>query len=267
MKELQSKISLQMYTLRNHTGDIKSLGTTLERLAEIGFQTLQYSTPSHFNAKEVSMLFDANGLRNDSVFCPALDLEANTPSVLSMCELFDTDYIRISSMPDGEITRNPSGFKMFAHYLNEAGEAYRKEGKKILYHFHAFEFIRFGDKTGLDIMLDESNPETVQIIPDTHWIHSGGKNVTDYLSKNSSRFDYVHCKDFGIGYRTEHLEERPILFAPVGEGNLNWKPIIDLCKSLGIKSYAIEQDDCYGRDPFDCVASSFNYLKKMGVDD
>lgn len=77
----------------------------------------------------------------------------------------------------------------------------------------------------------------------------------------------IHTKDFAIGARAQKLECRPIEFAPVGEGNLDWKAIIDFCKKKGVLSYAIEQDDCYGRDEFECVVSSYNFLKKMGVED
>lgn len=261
-----NKISLQMYTMREHTKTMDDLKQTLEKLSDIGFKTLQYSIPDCFDAKEIKKEFDNLGIVNDSVFCPGLKLEEKSSDVLNQCELFDTDYIRIDAIPKG-LAGTPAGYKMFAHYLNESTADLKKHGKKLLYHFHSFEFIRFGNTTGIEILLSESDPEVVQIIPDTHWIHSGGKSVTDFLEKYRSRYDYVHTKDFAIGEMGATWEARPIKFAPVGEGNLEWKGIIDICKNNNVKSYAIEQDDCYGRDPFDCVKSSFNYLKAMGVDE
>lgn len=261
-----SKISLQMYTMREHTKTIDELKATLERLREIGFETLQYSIPESFDVTEVKKTFDSLGISNDSVFCPCLKLEEKTSDILKQCELFGTDYVRIDAIPRG-LSSSAAGYKMFAHYLNESTKELGKHGKKLLYHFHSFEFIRFGDTTGIEILLSESNPETVQIIPDTHWIHSGGKSVTEFLTKHKDRYDYVHTKDFGIGEMGSTWEARPIKFAPVGEGNLEWKGILDVCKANNVKSYAIEQDDCYGRDAFDCVKSSFDYLKAMGVDD
>ena len=84
---------------------------------------------------------------------------------------------------------------------------------------------------------------------------------------NSACSGFVFALEMCIRDRGATWEARPIEFAPVGEGNLDWKPIIEFCKNKGVKSYAIEQDCCYGRDEFDCVKSSFDYLKKMGVDD
>lgn len=259
------KISLQMYTMREHTGSMPALAGTLERLAEIGFTTLQYSIPGHYDAKEVKRLFDANGLQNDSVFCPCLSLAERAPEILRQCELFGTDHVRIDSIPNG-LSSTPAGYRMLAHYLNEVSAPYRAEGVKLLYHFHAFEFIRFGDTTGIELFLSESDPEAVQIIPDTHWIHSGGKDPVRFLTRYRDRYDYVHAKDFAIGNQGATWEARPIEFAPVGEGNLDWEPILAVCRENGVKSYAIEQDDCYGRDAFDCVRSSFDFLRKMGVE-
>ena len=261
-----SKISLQMYTMRNFTKTPDELKATLEKLKEIGFSMLQYSIPDSFKASDVKKLFDEYKIKNDSLFCPCLKIEERTSDIIEMCEIFDTDYVRIDSIPNG-LASTPAGYKMFAHYLNESTTDLKKHGKKLLYHFHAFEFIRFQDTTGIEIILDESDPEVIQILPDTHWIHSGGKSITDFLDKYKDRYDYVHTKDFAIGKIGPTWESRPIEFAPVGEGNLQWQEIISLCKNNNVKSYAIEQDDCYGRDPFECVKSSFDFLKQMGVDD
>lgn len=259
-----NKISLQMYTMREHTGSMASLESTVEKLADIGFKTLQYSVPESFDVAQVKAIFDRFGIQNDSVYSDALALEENAGKVLSQCELFDTKYVRLDSIPVG-LTSSEAGYKMYAHYLNDVAKEYKKQGVKLLYHFHAFEFIRFGNTTGIEIILAETDPEVIQIIPDTHWIHSGGRNVSCFLETYKDRYDYVHFKDFGIASREETLEARPILYAPVGEGNLEWDDIIAVCKKNGVKSYAIEQDKCNGRNAFDCVASSFRFMKNAGI--
>ena len=261
-----SRVSLQMYTMREHTKTLSDLNSTLEKLREIGFTTLQYSIPDTFDVNEVKKAFDDLGIANDSVYCPCLKIEERSAAILNQCELFETDYVRIDSIPKG-LTSSAAGYKMFAHYLNASTAELKKHGKKLLYHFHAFEFIRFGNTTGIEVLLAESDPEVVQIIPDTHWIQAGGKSITDFLLQYADRYNYVHAKDFTIGEMGPTWESYPIKFAPVGEGNINWTPIVELCKKNNVKSYAIEQDNCYGRDPFDCVQSSFHYLKSTGVDD
>ena len=261
-----SKISLQMYTMREHTKTLSELDNTVGKLGEMGFKNLQYSIPAHFDSKEVKKIFDKNSMKNDSVFCPWLQLEERAGEVLLQAEMFETAYVRIEAIPY-ELANTAAGYKAYAHALNELAQPYKKEGIKILYHFHAFEFIRFDNTRGIDIFLKETDPEVIQLNPDTHWIHSGGQNICDFMEKYKDRYDYIHTKDFGIGERGATLEARPIVFAPVGAGNLDWKPVIDLCKRNQVKIYAIEQDDCYGADPFVCVKTSFDNLKKLGVDE
>ncbi len=260
------KISLQMFTMRERTKTIDELKETVRRLSEIGFDTLQYTIPDSFDAREVKRIFDGFGIKNDSVFCPHLKIEERMAEVLSQCDLFETKYVRCDSITAG-LTECAGGYKAFAHYLNEAAKPFAKYGIKLLYHFHAFEFKRFGNKTGIDIILSETDPGYIQIIPDTHWIHSGGKNVVEFLEKYKDRYDYIHAKDYGIGVNRDILESRPVEICPVGDGNLEWGPIIDFCKKKGVASYAIEQDCCYGRDEFDSVKSSYDFLKRMGVED
>ncbi len=260
-----NKLSLQMYTLREYTKTWEDFNNTIGRLSEIGFKTLQYDVPAAYDAKEVKRVFDEYGVVNDSVFCPVMDIEDNTKKIISECEVFNTKYVRTSAIVSG-LAKSASGYKCFAHYLNEACEELKKHDIKLLYHFHAFEFCRFGDNTGIDIILNETDPEVIQILPDTHWIHKGGMNVVKFLDRYKDRFDYIHLKDLGIAPRGDTWESGTVVFAPVGEGNLDWTEIIEFCKNNNIKSYAIEQDNCYGRDEFDCVISSYNYMKKFGLE-
>lgn len=257
-----SKISLQMYTMRNYTKTLPELADTVEKLSKIGYKNLQYSVPTNFDPKEVKRIFDANGIKDDSLYCPALELETKEKSMKSMCELFDINLIRIDSIPRC-LTASASGYKMFAHHLNEMGQYYKKDGIKVLYHFHSFEFAKFDGDIGIEILLNESDPEFVHIIPDTHWIQMGGRNPADFLEKWKDRYEYIHTKDYVIKQRGEILEQTLSAFAPVGEGNLDWNSILNVCEKNGVKIYAVEQDDCYGRDEFDCVKSSFDFLKKQ----
>ena len=45
-------------------------------------------------------------------------------------------------------------------------------------------------------------------------------------------------------------------FAPVGKGNINFRDALAACVDAGVEYVAIEQDDCYGECPFDCLKTS-----------
>jgi sugar phosphate isomerase/epimerase len=61
--------------------------------------------------------------------------------------------------------------------------------------------------------------------------------------------------------------EGVVQFAEVGEGNLDFKAIIDQSLTSGAKYLLIEQDNQYGRDPFDCLATSRDNLIALGYGD
>lgn len=55
-------------------------------------------------------------------------------------------------------------------------------------------------------------------------------------------------------------------FCEIGEGNLDWKAIIEACRATNVRWYSIEQDQPFpGRDIFESVKISFNNLRAMGV--
>ena len=55
-----------------------------------------------------------------------------------------------------------------------------------------------------------------------------------------------------------------VQFAEIGEGNLDFKAIIEACERTGVKYLPIEQDDTYGRDPFESLQISMDNLKALG---
>ena len=55
-----------------------------------------------------------------------------------------------------------------------------------------------------------------------------------------------------------------VQFAEVGQGTLDWPAILEQAIEGGAQYLFVEQDDTYGRDPFDCIADSRAYLKSIG---
>ena len=62
------------------------------------------------------------------------------------------------------------------------------------------------------------------------------------------------------------FKEQCIQFAEIGEGNLDMKSIIEASVEGGAIYLPIEQDQCYGRDPFDCIRTSVKNICDMGIE-
>lgn len=259
-----SKISLQMFTMREYTKTKEELRNTLQTLAGYGFRNVQYSVPDFLTPREVKELLDEAGLRNDSAYHPNIfTMEQEMDKVMEQLEVFDTPYLRISTLPFEML--NPEGIRKFTDAVNRIGRILAPQGIKLLYHFHSYEFFKVEGETVMETMLRQTSPECMQLMPDTYWIIDGGLEPMEFLARHRDRIEYVHTKDYAIenpqpGWNWERR------FAPVGTGNLNWDGILDVCEDMGAAMYIIEQDQSYGRDIFQCVKSSIDFLKRKGID-
>ena len=70
------------------------------------------------------------------------------------------------------------------------------------------------------------------------------------MRKLSGRVNVIHLKDMIWKDGQQKMAE-------VMEGNLNWQGIIESAKASNVKYAMVEQDDCYGADPFECLRTSY----------
>jgi len=126
-----------------------------------------------------------------------------------------------------------------------------------IYHNHSFELVRFGDKTGLDILVEKAGPG-VGFELDLYWVQHGGGSPVAWINKLGKKAPVLHFKDMGI---TPDMQQ---YFAEVGEGNLDWPGILAAAAASGAQYAIVEQDTCPG-DSLQSVATSFRNMKAMGL--
>ena len=125
------------------------------------------------------------------------------------------------------------------------------------YHNHSFELEKFNGRVGLATIYEDSDPRYLKAEIDTYWIQHGGGDSAAWIDKLKGRIPLVHLKDMAV------RKGNPIM-AEVGEGNMNWKAILEACKRAGVEWYIVEQDTCE-RDPFESLAISLKNLHAMGI--
>ena len=89
---------------------------------------------------------------------------------------------------------------------------------------------------------------------DTYWIQAGGGDPAQWVERLSGRIPCIHLKDFAYGRK----------MAVLGEGNINFDRVFQKAADGGTEYMLVEQDDCNGEDPFDCLKRSYEYLKSRG---
>lgn len=258
-----SRIGLQMYTLRDFVKTPDDFKNTLRRVAEIGIENVQITPPGFFTVEETAKLLKDNGLKADSVFRSTGKIVDGIEQAKRDAEILGTDVLRTDSIPN-EMRNDADGYRRFAQQMNAEGRACKAAGLRYIYHFHAFEWINFGDVRGIDILLNETDPDAVMFQPDVFWLTNAGTEASVSLKMFKGRAFYMHVKDYAIRKLEGKIEDVPFHFASVGTGNLNWPGIIASADEIGIERFVIEQDMCEG-DAFDAVKLSFDNLNKMGI--
>lgn len=258
-----SRIGLQMYTLRDYTKAPDDFKATLKKVADIGLKHVQITPPGFFGIEETAKLLRDNGLAADSVFRSTGKIIDTLEQAKRDADILGVDVLRTDSIPS-ELRNDADGYRRFAERMNAEGRACKAAGLRYIYHFHAFEWINFGDVRGIDILLSETDPDAVFFQPDVFWLTNAGTEASVSLKLFKGRAFFMHVKDYAIRKLEGKIEDVPFHFASVGTGNLNWPGIIKTADEMGIERFVIEQDMCEG-DPFEAVKLSFDNLNKMGI--
>ncbi len=252
------KLGLQLYTVRDYIKDPEFADLTFAKLAEMGYTEAQ-TAGNDFDAKLFGELLAKHGI---SIVGTHYDLKKilNDPEeTIETHRMWNTTNIGIGGMPR-EARENLEGLKNFIANYNKAAEMYAKEGFRLTYHHHNFEFVRIdGYKTIMDILVDEFDPENISFVADTCWLAAGGADVCAWLEKLKGRIDILHLKDMA-------LKHEPGKYIPyiteVGNGNLSWDPIMKTAEKIGVKHYVVEQDMNFEGTPFNSLKMSADFLAK-----
>jgi len=249
------KIGAQLYTVRDFTKTKENLYDTLKKISEIGYSCLQISAiGTEITVDEVVEI--CNELNLEIVIThTSLDRIINeTDVVIKEHKLMGAKYIGLGALTWGT-GNEKQGYVNFVEQIADAVERIAQAGLKFMYHNHDFEFLKFDQKTGFDFLIEQLPLAGFTL--DTFWVQAGGGDPAEWMRKLKNRIPVIHLKDMVM----ENGERR---MAEVLEGNLNWNSIFDAARDAHVEYAMVEQDDCYGKNPFECLRLSYENLKKLG---
>ena len=256
----QKVLAAQLYTVREFTKTAESFAESMRKVAAIGYSAVQVSAIGPIPDEEVRRICDENGLQIVITHTSFDRLWNDIPGVIRTHQIYGCPNVAIGSMP-GEFRDGEAGFKRFAREATEVGKKLADAGLTFSYHNHSFEFVRYGSRTGLDIVYDESDPRYLMAELDTYWVQHGGADPAAWVRRMKNRMPVVHLKDMTVTAEGWNVQQ---VMAEIGEGNLNWKTILPACAEAGVRWYAVEQDICPG-DPFESLKISYDNLCAMGL--
>ncbi len=203
-------------------------------------------------------------------------LDVDFAKIVADCRRLNCHLVRIGMMPFTAMT-SKDACEAWAAECEDAARRLAAEGITLLYHNHHVDLAQFDGERIFDIVRRVA--PSVQFEVDLHWVQRGGMAPLDMLAAYSGVCRTIHVKDFRVvplppsamdliaqGKMAEFYQAFTSIaqFAEVGSGNMNWPAILPAANAAGAEFFFIEQDDTYGRDPFDCVADSRRYLASIG---
>lgn len=248
-------IGAQMYSVRTLTQTPEGLLSAMKELKAMGYNLMQYSgAGKDIPAECFAECLQETGTTCGSTHISFQEMEEDLDKVIRNHKLWKCSYPGIGGLP-GEYRDSKEGFLTFAKKADAIAEKLLDEGMHFVYHNHAFEFAKFDGVPALQILMD--NTKFMQFELDLFWVQAGGGSPLDWIKKVEGRMDVVHFKEMTGA-------PKPVLMAPIGEGNMNWPALMKACDEIGVKMAFVEQDNAVESDPLKCMKTSHDNLVKMG---
>ncbi|NCC77652.1 MAG: sugar phosphate isomerase/epimerase [Clostridia bacterium] len=268
---------------------VKELGVyeTMRKVHELGYGCVEVSQVD-MNPENVAAFQKASADFGIQIAALSAALEPMFPGfpgeclandfdkIVADCKTLSCNFVRIGILPI-TLMDDKDKIMAFIERCEAMAERLAEHGIELYYHNHHVEFVKYDGEFLLDLMKDNTSKIGFEL--DCHWIHRGGQDPVKFIKKYNGRITLLHLKDYriapmdltGFDFKDMSVFMRKfsdvVQFAEVGEGSLDMKEIIEAGLESGSKFFLVEQDDCYGRDPFDSLKISADNLKKLGFAD
>jgi sugar phosphate isomerase/epimerase len=261
----QSFGGLALYTIRDDMG--KDPKAVLQTVANDGYAYVEaagYDDGKYYGMEpaDFKKYLDEIGLIPMSTHQPTITLD-NADQLIADAKAAGFSYFVIPVPPMGHFKHDAAtrsmnmtdDLELLAGIFNTIGKKCKDAGLELLYHNHNFEYE--DNDNGIkpiDYFLEHCNPEYVNFQMDLYWVIKAGADPVAYFEKYPGRFKLWHVKDMDKEGR----------FAPVGQGTIDFKRILEEKEKSGMQYYFVEQDQTFDQKPLDVIKISHKGLKKIG---
>lgn len=246
------KIGAQLYTVRDFCKTPEDLAETLKKVADIGYEKVQVSGTCPYDASWLKERLDETGLECVLTHTSPDKLKTETENTALDHSIFGCKYVGLGYYDFKDESKTA---EMFAEEYTPVAKALKKYGKYFMYHNHDHEFRKENGVIILDKLAELMPSDDMGFTIDTYWIQAAGGDPAYYIEKLKGRVPCIHLKDYAY----------PRQMAVIGEGNINFDRVFEKAESSGTEFLLVEQDDCYGENPFDCLERSYKYLTSLGL--
>ncbi len=249
---------IQMFSIREGLTNERDFAESVKKISDMGYRYAHTAKIMIDERRYFEILRD-HGMTICGTHYPYAKICEDIAGTVKLHHMWQTDTVGIGYMQGLE---EPQSLAAFVKRFNELARIYASEGLKLSYHNHAWEFslVRGTQKTVMEHLYEELDPENITFVLDTCWVQAGGGDVRYWIEKLHGRMDILHLKDCRRCLYDDDPKKQGLTSTELGRGNLWIEGILESAEKAGVKYYVVEQDFFPG-DPFESMRISAEYLK------
>ena len=247
----QIPIALQLYSVREACK--KDLPGVLKRVAEMGYAGVEFAGYHEHAASDLKKMLDDNGLQ---VAGTHTGIDTLLPEAFAETVEFNktlgNPYLIVPGLPEA-YRDSIDAWKKTAELFNELAERAAEVNMRVGYHNHAHEFQKMDGEYPWDAFFGTAREDVIMQLDSGNALH-GGADVVPFLERYPGRATTVHLKEYAANNDK----------ALVGEGDVRWDRIFELCETIGKTAWYIVEQESYAYPPMECVDRCLQNLRAMG---
>ncbi|MCK4244379.1 MAG: sugar phosphate isomerase/epimerase [Candidatus Omnitrophica bacterium] len=243
-------VALQLYSVREDCN--KDFVGTLRKVSEIGYEGVEFAGYYGKRTKELKKILEEFGLKVAGTHI-GIDtlLGDELQKTIEFNSILGNKFLIVPGLPE-EYRNSKEAWSKTANLFNEISEKVKPYGMRIGYHNHWIEFKPTNGEIPWDIFFGAANNDVVMQLDTGNGMKGGGDPV-EILRKYPGRAATIHLKEFSS------TDDKAIL----GEGEVNWNEILNLCETTGKTEWYIVEQESYAYPPIDCVRLCLKNLRRI----
>ena len=224
------RIGIQLYTVRDRMAE--DVPGTLAAIAEMGYDEVEFAGYFDHSPVEIASMLDANGLVSPSSHVSLADIR-NTPNqLLETAQAIGNRYVVLGWLAP-EDRQTLDAYRQHIELVAAFSEQCDLAGLQFAWHNHDFEFMALEGQVPMDMILEQTDPDLVQVEMDLYWVTKAGVDPFSYFDRHPGRFPLCHVKDM----------TPDTSMADVGDGTIDFPAIFAASEVAGLQHYFVERDD------------------------
>ena len=252
-------MGIQLYTLRDFIQNAEDFDNTLARLEKLGVKDVQISGIGDIPADVQGEIVRKHGMNVCVTHKGFERMLTDLDAMITEHKEIACDAMGIGSAPS-ESRGSAAAVSEFIAKAEEVGKKLKENGMTFNYHNHDFEFkpLEDSDRSMMDCLLNDTDPEVFNFIPDVAWIDYAGSDPVEILRRMKGRVKVLHFKDYIIDEKGERH------FVSLGKGKVDLRACYEAAAELEIPYIMYEQDnDWVDGDAFKAVEESWAFMQSL----